>query len=247
MAPLTTTTLTTTDRGILGGPVCGAGHAHLRREGPSRPTRAVPVHQRRHRPRHAFSVGWAHGFPVFVEPQQGALRRSTRCRQSGTKRWATGVLPVRPLRGHERCRPAGGRRTPAVTSVRWLARSRPSGWHHGHLGDLPAPRSAGHLSWAQVDEMSGGRVDFGIGAGWFEQEHAAYAIPFLAPGRAVVRPAHRTTEILTGLWTTPPADHDFAGRTTPSPRRPHRPNPRRIRIRRSSSAARAPSGPRRWR
>lgn len=31
---------------------------------------------------------------------------------------------------------------------------------------------------AQVDAMSGGRVDFGIGAGWFEAEHRAYAIPF---------------------------------------------------------------------
>src|SRR5581483_2277824 len=34
------------------------------------------------------------------------------------------------------------------------------------------------ISVAQVDEMSGGRVEFGIGSGWFEQEHIAYAIPF---------------------------------------------------------------------
>ena len=34
------------------------------------------------------------------------------------------------------------------------------------------------ISVAQVDEMSGGRVEFGIGAGWFEAEHKAYAIPF---------------------------------------------------------------------
>src|ERR1700758_5009264 len=31
---------------------------------------------------------------------------------------------------------------------------------------------------AQVDEMSSGRVELGIGAGWFEVEHQAYAIPF---------------------------------------------------------------------
>src|ERR1041385_2301090 len=30
------------------------------------------------------------------------------------------------------------------------------------------------VSVAQVDQMSGGRVDFGLGAGWFEQEHTAY-------------------------------------------------------------------------
>jgi alkanesulfonate monooxygenase SsuD/methylene tetrahydromethanopterin reductase-like flavin-dependent oxidoreductase (luciferase family) len=31
---------------------------------------------------------------------------------------------------------------------------------------------------AQVDVMSGGRVELGIGAGWFEAEHVAYGIPF---------------------------------------------------------------------
>ncbi|MCU1373850.1 MAG: putative reductase, partial [Actinomycetia bacterium] len=34
------------------------------------------------------------------------------------------------------------------------------------------------ISVAQVDAMSGGRVELGLGAGWFEQEHQAYAIPF---------------------------------------------------------------------
>src|ERR1700685_4076105 len=34
------------------------------------------------------------------------------------------------------------------------------------------------ISVAQVDQMSGGRVELGVGAGWYEAEHAAYAIPF---------------------------------------------------------------------
>src|SRR3954454_4419857 len=34
------------------------------------------------------------------------------------------------------------------------------------------------VSVAQVDAMSGGRVELGLGAGWYEQEHAAYGIPF---------------------------------------------------------------------
>src|SRR5206468_12857320 len=34
------------------------------------------------------------------------------------------------------------------------------------------------ISVAEVDEMSGGRVELGLGAGWFEAEHAAYGIPF---------------------------------------------------------------------
>src|SRR3954451_5610874 len=38
------------------------------------------------------------------------------------------------------------------------------------------------ISVANVDQMSGGRVELGIGAGWFEEEHAAYAIPFPPTG-----------------------------------------------------------------
>ena len=34
------------------------------------------------------------------------------------------------------------------------------------------------IAVAQVDQMSGGRVDFGFGTGWFEAEHAAYGVPF---------------------------------------------------------------------
>src|SRR5438093_4669198 len=40
---------------------------------------------------------------------------------------------------------------------------------------LPGPLA---VSVAQVDEMSGGRVDLGIGTGWYEGEHHAYGIPF---------------------------------------------------------------------
>src|SRR5688572_22446905 len=31
---------------------------------------------------------------------------------------------------------------------------------------------------AQVDAMSGGRIEFGFGTGWYEAEHAALGIPF---------------------------------------------------------------------
>src|ERR1700746_1935199 len=40
---------------------------------------------------------------------------------------------------------------------------------------LPGPLA---VTVAQVDEMSGGRVEFGLGAGWFEAEHKAYGVPF---------------------------------------------------------------------
>jgi F420-dependent oxidoreductase-like protein len=58
------------------------------------------------------------------------------------------------------------------------------------------------ISVAQVDEMSGGRVEFGLGAGWFESEHQAYAIPFPPLGERFDRLTEQL-RIITGLWTTP--------------------------------------------
>jgi alkanesulfonate monooxygenase SsuD/methylene tetrahydromethanopterin reductase-like flavin-dependent oxidoreductase (luciferase family) len=40
---------------------------------------------------------------------------------------------------------------------------------------------------ATIDQISGGRVVLGIGAGWNEPEHAAYAIPFPPAGERVAR------------------------------------------------------------
>ncbi|MFB7917511.1 LLM class F420-dependent oxidoreductase [Streptomyces sp. NPDC056061] len=52
---------------------------------------------------------------------------------------------------------------------------------------------------AQVDRMSGGRVELGLGAGWFEEEHKAYGIPF--PKEKFGR-LEEQLEIVTGLWAT---------------------------------------------
>ncbi|WP_432486057.1 LLM class F420-dependent oxidoreductase [Kineococcus esterisolvens] len=64
---------------------------------------------------------------------------------------------------------------------------------------------------AQVDEMSGGRVELGLGTGWYEQEHAAYGIPFPPLKERFDRFAEQL-EILTGLWGTPVGEtYDFTG------------------------------------
>ncbi|MEU0272953.1 LLM class F420-dependent oxidoreductase [Streptomyces sp. NPDC006307] len=52
---------------------------------------------------------------------------------------------------------------------------------------------------AQVDQMSGGRVELGLGAGWFEEEHQAYGIPF--PKEKFGR-LEEQLAIVTGLWET---------------------------------------------
>lgn len=67
------------------------------------------------------------------------------------------------------------------------------------------------VSVAQVDAMSGGRVEFGAGAGWYEEEHAAYGIPFPSVRERFDR-LEEQLEILTGLWSTPDGQtFTFAG------------------------------------
>jgi F420-dependent oxidoreductase-like protein len=67
------------------------------------------------------------------------------------------------------------------------------------------------ISVAQVDEMSSGRVDLGLGAGWFEAEHEAYAIPFPSLGERFDRLGEQL-DILTGLWGTPVGEtFDYTG------------------------------------
>jgi F420-dependent oxidoreductase-like protein len=67
------------------------------------------------------------------------------------------------------------------------------------------------ISVAQVDAMSGGRVEFGIGAGWFEAEHQAYAIPFPGLGERFDR-LEQQLDIITGMWATPVGEaFDYVG------------------------------------
>jgi F420-dependent oxidoreductase-like protein len=74
---------------------------------------------------------------------------------------------------------------------------------------LPGPLA---ITVAQVDQMSGGRIEFGLGAGWFEDEHSAYAIPFPPLGERFDR-LREQLQIITGLWHTPVGSvFDFEGR-----------------------------------
>ena len=64
---------------------------------------------------------------------------------------------------------------------------------------------------AQVDEMSGGRVELGLGSGWFEAEHAAYGIPFPPVAERFDR-LEEQLKVVTGLWATPAGErYTFAG------------------------------------
>jgi F420-dependent oxidoreductase-like protein len=74
---------------------------------------------------------------------------------------------------------------------------------------LPGPLA---ITVAQVDQMSGGRVELGIGAGWFEAEHTAYGIPFPSLGERFDRYEEQLA-VITGLWSTPAGEtFDFEGK-----------------------------------
>jgi len=73
---------------------------------------------------------------------------------------------------------------------------------------LPGPLA---IAVAQADQMSGGRIEFGLGAGWFESEHTGYGIPFPSTGERFARLAEQL-ELITGLWATPEGEtYSFSG------------------------------------
>jgi F420-dependent oxidoreductase-like protein len=96
--------------------------------------------------------------------------------------------------------------TDAWTTLAGLARDT----HEVRLGTLvtsgtfrlPGPLA---ITVAGVDQMSGGRVELGIGAGWYEEEHTAYGIPFPSTGERFDR-LEEQLAIITGLWESPPGE-----------------------------------------
>ncbi len=63
---------------------------------------------------------------------------------------------------------------------------------------------------AQVDQMSGGRVELGLGTGWYAAEHEAYGIPFPDKRFGMLE---EQLEIITGLWATPVGERfSFSGK-----------------------------------
>jgi F420-dependent oxidoreductase-like protein len=63
---------------------------------------------------------------------------------------------------------------------------------------LPGPLA---IAVAQVDQMSGGRAELGLGTGWFDAEHTAYGIPFPPLAERFAR-LEEQLKIVTGLWET---------------------------------------------
>jgi F420-dependent oxidoreductase-like protein len=98
------------------------------------------------------------------------------------------------------------------------------------LGTLVSPATFRHpgalaISVATVDAMSGGRVDLGLGAGWYAEEHAAYGLDFPETGERFDI-LEEQLAIITGMWATPEGStFDFAGTHYEVSNSPARPKP----------------------
>jgi F420-dependent oxidoreductase-like protein len=139
---------------------------------------------------------------IFIEPQQGAsydtmLRVARAAEDLGFDAF---------FRSDHYLRMGGGDGLPGPTDA-WitlagLARET-SRIRLGTLVTAATFRYPGPLAIAvaQVDQMSGGRVELGLGAGWYEAEHAAYGIGFPSLAERFDRYEEQLA-IITGLWTT---------------------------------------------
>jgi len=140
---------------------------------------------------------------IFTEPQQGAtydelLTVALAAERLGFDAFFRSDHYMRLGPGD-----AGAGSTDAWTTLAGLARDTSA----IRLGTLVTPvtfRLPGPLaiSVAQVDQMSRGRVELGLGTGWYDAEHTAYGIPFPPVGERFGR-FEEQLEILVGLWTTP--------------------------------------------
>ena len=163
---------------------------------------------------------------IFTEPQLGTtyeqvLRHAQIAEQLGFDAWFTSDHLL-TMGDHD----PGPGPTDAWTTLAGLARDTST----IRLGTLVTPatfRWPGHFAVqvAQVDQMSGGRVEVGLGTGWYGDEHEAMGIPFPRTGdRVDARDEY--AEILHGLWSTAPGErfsHDgehFTLRDNPALPRP---------------------------
>lgn len=140
---------------------------------------------------------------IFTEPQQGATYDDLLAVATATERLGFGAF----FRSDHfvKMGSVSGEPGPteAWTTLAGLARDT-SRIALGTLVTSATFRYPGPLAItvAQVDQMSGGRAELGLGAGWYELEHTAYGIPFPPLGERFDR-LEEQLAIISGLWSTP--------------------------------------------
>ncbi|MFI7333464.1 LLM class F420-dependent oxidoreductase [Micromonospora aurantiaca (nom. illeg.)] len=163
---------------------------------------------------------------IFTEPQQGAtydqlLAVARRAEETGFAAFfrSDHYLKMGSVSG-------GPGPTDAWTTLAGLARDttriRLGTLMTAATFRLPGPLA---ITVAQVDQMSGGRVELGIGTGWYAEEHSAYGIPFPSLGERFDR-LEEQLAVITGLWSTPAGStFDFPGTYYPVSDSPALPKP----------------------
>src|SRR3990170_3535963 len=159
----------------------------------------------RHRPERQAQREAPMDFRIFVEPQQGAsydtiVAFTQAAEQLGFDGFFRSDHYLK-MGDHVDGRPGP---TDAWTTLAGLARET----ERIRLGTLVSSVTYRHpgilaIQVAQVDQMSGGRVELGLGTGWFREEHEAYGIPFPEKRFDLFE---ESLAITTGLWATPPGE-----------------------------------------
>jgi F420-dependent oxidoreductase-like protein len=149
---------------------------------------------------------------IFVEPQQGASYRQQLAVAQTAEKLGFDAF----FRSDHYLRMGAGDPLPGPTDS-WVtlgAIARETSTIR--LGTLVASatfRLPGQLAVAvaQIDDMSDGRIELGLGAGWFDAEHTAYGIPFPTLGQRFDI-LEEQLEIITGMWNTPlDSQYSFEG------------------------------------
>ena len=152
---------------------------------------------------------------IFTEPQQGAsyddqLRVARASHELGFRAFFPGP-------------------TESWTTLAGLARDT-SDIRLGTLVSSVTFRYPGILAVqvAQVDQMSGGRIELGLGTGWFAEEHRAYGVPFPEKRFGMLE---EQLKIITGLWRTPVGEtFSYAGKHYVLENCPALPKPAQARV-----------------
>ncbi len=150
---------------------------------------------------------------IFTEPQQGASYETLLSVAQATEKLGFDAF----FRSDHYLRMGGGDGLPGPTdafvTLAGLTRET-STIRLGTLVSSATFRLPGvtAISVAQLDEMSGGRIELGLGTGWYDAEHSAYGIPFPRLGERFDR-LEEQLEVIDGLWRTPVGEtYSFDGK-----------------------------------
>jgi F420-dependent oxidoreductase-like protein len=151
---------------------------------------------------------------IFTEPQQGASYEQILAVAATAEECGFDAF----FRSDHVLKMGSATGLPSVTDAWITLAGLARDTHSIRLGTLVTPvtfRQPGlfAVSVSQVDRMSGGRVEVGLGAGWYDAEHTAFGLPF-PPLGARYDALEDQLAILHGVWTAPPGVmFSHAGRT----------------------------------